>query len=64
MQGLVINEQSSLSSQNFVQSALNQKLLLVGAGPKVIRLVPPLVINEREIKLLLKRLEATCKRHE
>jgi acetylornithine aminotransferase len=42
-----------------VKAALAQKLLLVPAGTKVVRMVPPLVINRREVKELLARLERT-----
>ena len=41
--------------------ALQQDLLLVAAGPSVLRMVPPLVINAREVRQLLKRLDLTCK---
>ena len=59
IQGLVIKEESELSSQDFIKNALNQNLLLVPAGPKVIRMVPPLIISKNEIKILLKKLELT-----
>ncbi len=59
IQGLVIKEESELNSQDFIRYALNQKLLLVPAGPKVIRMVPPLIISKHEIKILLKKLELT-----
>ena len=42
-----------------VKAALRQQLLLVPAGPQVVRMVPPLVINKREVNTLLKRLETT-----
>ena len=32
-------------------------LLLVPAGPQVVRFVPPLVISQREIKQVLRRLD-------
>ncbi|HGY5554402.1 MAG TPA: aspartate aminotransferase family protein, partial [Prochlorococcus sp.] len=44
------------------QAALEEKLLVVAAGPKVVRMVPPLVIKPGEIRQLLQRLEATLKR--
>ena len=33
--------------------------LLVAAGPSVLRMVPPLTINKREVRELLRRLAAT-----
>ncbi len=59
IQGLVIREESNLTAQSIVKDALKQQLLVVPAGPKVIRIVPPLVINSREIKEIVKRLKKT-----
>ena len=39
--------------------AVGMGLLLVAAGPSVLRMVPPLTINKREIRELLRRLAAT-----
>ena len=61
IQGLVIKEESKLSSMSFIQEALNQRLLLVPAGPKVIRMVPPLIITKKEIQILLKRIETSLR---
>lgn len=41
-----------------VAEALERGLLLVGAGPRTVRLLPPLIITEEEINLGLARLEA------
>ena len=59
IQGLVIKKESSLTSQVIVEEAIRQGLLVISAGEKVVRLVPPLVITKKEISLLLKKLEAT-----
>lgn len=59
LQGLVIRDDSTLSSKELSLAAIKQKLLVVGAGQKIVRLVPPLIINSKEIQELLKRLEAT-----
>jgi acetylornithine aminotransferase len=61
LQGLVIQEQSPITASNIVLAALDQQLLLVAAGPKVVRMVPPLVIQSGEIRQLLKQLEAAIK---
>ncbi len=61
MQGLVIKESSDLVAQDVVLEALNYNLLLIPAGPKVIRLVPPLIIKKNEINQCLKRLENSIK---
>ncbi len=59
IQGLVLQENTNITSQNISKDALNEKLLVVPAGPKVVRMVPPLIINRHEIRKLIKRLEAT-----
>ena len=59
IQGLVINEESNLTSQNVVEEAIKNGLLIVSAGPKVIRMVPPLVITKRQVNLLIDRLGKT-----
>ncbi len=62
LQGLVIHEDSQLTAQVFAQNALQEQLLVVAAGAKVIRMVPPLVIKESEIRQLLRRLTATFRK--
>ena len=59
LQGLVLHEDSGLTALEVVKSAIAHGLLLVPAGPQVVRMVPPLVIRPREIKTLLKRLDST-----
>ncbi|MGC6482691.1 MAG: aspartate aminotransferase family protein [Synechococcus sp.] len=61
LQGLVMREGSGYAAIDVVKAALDQRLLLVPAGPQVVRMVPPLVISKREVKTLLSRLEATLK---
>jgi acetylornithine aminotransferase len=47
--GLVIKESATLTSRDVVQSGIDQGLLLVPAGPKVVRFVPPLIVSAEEI---------------
>ncbi len=56
LQGLVIREEASITSIDIVEVALKERLLLVSAGLKVVRFVPPLTISKNEVKELLKRL--------
>ena len=53
LQGLAIKEETEISSQELVESAINHHLLIASAGDKVLRFVPPLNINSKEIKKLL-----------
>ena len=59
LQGIVIRESSSWKAPQLAQAAIGHGLLLVAAGPSVLRMVPPLTINKREIRELLRRLAAT-----
>lgn len=61
MQGLVIREDIDLTAQDFAKAALKERLLLVGAGARVIRMVPPLIIQKNEIDKLLLRIETTLR---
>ena len=53
----MIRDDCDLNAADVVKAALAQKLLLVPAGTKVVRMVPPLVIDRREVAQLLTRLE-------
>lgn len=55
--GLEINADLELTSAQVVQSAINQGVLLVPAGPKVVRFVPPLIVNAAEIDQALAAIE-------
>ena len=57
MQGLVLNDNIKTTSLDIVKSALDEKLLVISAGAKVLRIVPPLTITKKEINELLSRLD-------
>ncbi|ABX09280.1 Acetylornithine and succinylornithine aminotransferase [Prochlorococcus marinus str. MIT 9211] len=59
IQGLVIKNQSDLTSQIIVEEAINQGLLIISAGQKVVRMVPPLVITKRQVDFIIDRLSKT-----
>ena len=59
LQGIVIREGSSWTAPALAKAAIDHGLLLVAAGPSVLRMVPPLTINKREVRELLRRLAAT-----
>ncbi|OQY36489.1 MAG: acetylornithine aminotransferase [Anaerolineaceae bacterium 4572_5.2] len=54
MWGLV----TTIPAADVVKAALAHNLLILSAGSNVIRLLPPLLISEREIELLLEKLQA------
>ena len=59
LQGLVLQENAHINAAQLAAKALDHNLLVVPAGPSVLRMVPPLVINSREIRILLRRLDTT-----
>jgi len=59
LQGIVIREGSSWTAPALAKAAIDHGLLVVAAGPSVLRMVPPLTIKKREVRELLRRLAAT-----
>jgi len=47
--GLVLKADAPIKSADIVQAAMNEGLLLVPAGPQVVRFVPPLIVNADEV---------------
>jgi len=59
-EGLLIGLKLKLPPASFAEAALAQKLLVIPAGDNVVRVVPPLVVDEEEIAEGLRRLDAAC----
>ncbi|MEM6251334.1 MAG: aspartate aminotransferase family protein [Cyanobacteria bacterium P01_D01_bin.156] len=59
--GLVLNADAPIKSIDIVKAAIAEKLLLVPAGPNVVRFVPPLIITAAEIDEALQKLAAAIK---
>jgi acetylornithine/N-succinyldiaminopimelate aminotransferase len=55
-QGLLIGVQLDIPAAQVVEQGYQHGLLTVGAGPNVLRLVPPLIIDQGEIDLVVDRL--------
>nr|WP_315870913.1 aspartate aminotransferase family protein [Trichocoleus desertorum] len=55
--GLVLQPEVSLTAGDIVKAAMAEGLLLVPAGPKVLRWVPPLIVSEAEVDLALQAVE-------
>ncbi|WNZ26071.1 aspartate aminotransferase family protein [Leptolyngbya sp. NK1-12] len=55
--GLVLNAEIELTSSAVVQSAIEAGVLLVPAGPKVVRFVPPLIVSAEEVDQTLRAVE-------
>jgi len=54
--GLMLGLELDVPANDVVEAGYEHGLLLVGAGPSTLRLVPPLVITHDEIDLLIERL--------
>jgi acetylornithine aminotransferase len=55
--GLVLQPEVSLTAGDIVKAAMAEGLLLVPAGPKVLRWVPPLIVSEAEVTQALQAVE-------
>ncbi|MBD2440400.1 aspartate aminotransferase family protein [Nostoc sp. FACHB-110] len=55
--GMELQADIPLTAADVVNAAIQEGLLLVPAGPKVVRFVPPLIVSEAEIDLALQMLE-------
>ena len=59
-EGLMMGIKTRVVNTDFVKAALGEKLLVIGAGDNVVRLLPPLIVTEADINEALSKLEATC----
>ncbi|MDV3348500.1 aspartate aminotransferase family protein [Leptolyngbyaceae cyanobacterium CCMR0082] len=59
--GLVLNGDAPLTSLDIVKAAMNEGLLLVPAGPNVVRFVPPLIVSAADVDEALKKLSKAVK---
>jgi acetylornithine aminotransferase len=55
--GMEIKAEIDLTSAQVVKAAIDQGLLLVPAGPKVVRFVPPLIVSSEEIDQALQMVD-------
>ena len=59
-EGLMLGLRMGVPNTDFVLAARRHHLLVIGAGDNVVRLLPPLVVNDAEIGEACRRLDATC----
>ncbi|MFN6465253.1 MAG: aspartate aminotransferase family protein [Nostoc sp. DedVER02] len=55
--GLELRADIQLTAADVVNAAIKEGVLLVPAGPKVVRFVPPLIVTEAEVKSALQAVE-------
>lgn len=56
--GLELQADTQLVAADIVKVAIDEGVLLVPAGPKVVRFVPPLIVTEAEVDTALEAVEA------
>lgn len=59
-EGLLIGLRAAIPYGDLVNALRDEKLLSVGAGENVVRLVPPLIIGEAEIAEAVARIDRAC----
>lgn len=59
-EGLMLGLKAVIDNKKLVEALRDQKLLTVGAGDNVVRLLPPLTITLDEIDIAVKALETAC----
>lgn len=59
-EGLLIGLRAAIPSGDLVNALREEKLLSVGAGENVVRLLPPLIVGEAEIAEAVARLDRAC----
>lgn len=55
--GMELKADIALTSIDLVKAAMAQGLLLVPAGPTVVRFVPPLIVTAQEVEQALQAVE-------
>lgn len=59
--GLMIGIKCRVPNTEFSSACLEQKLMTVGAGDNVVRLLPPLIVTEADLDDAITRIEAACR---
>ena len=63
-QGLLMGLKLRVPNTEFVAAARKQGLLIVGAADNVVRLLPPLIIEEEQVREAMAMLSAAAKTFE
>jgi acetylornithine/N-succinyldiaminopimelate aminotransferase len=59
-QGLIMGLRTVVPNTEFVSAARDHKLIVIGAGDNVVRLLPPLIITEADLGEAINRLDDAC----
>jgi acetylornithine/N-succinyldiaminopimelate aminotransferase len=63
-EGLMLGIKCKVPNTQLVAAALEEKLLTIGAGDNVVRLIPPLILNEADVNEAIAKLEKAAQRIE
>jgi acetylornithine/N-succinyldiaminopimelate aminotransferase len=59
--GLMMGIKCKVPNTAFVAAVIAEKMLVIGAGDNVVRLLPPLIVSEADITEAVTKLERACK---
>jgi acetylornithine/N-succinyldiaminopimelate aminotransferase len=63
-EGLLLGVKTTVPNGDFVSAAMGEGLLTVAAGENVVRLLPPLIVTEKEINEAVSKMSAACRKIE
>ncbi len=63
-QGLMIGIKTHVPNTDLAKAAENEGLLLITAGDNVVRLLPPLIIDQAEVSAAVERIDSACRKLE
>ena len=63
-EGLMLGLKLAVPNTEFVAAARSEHLLVIPAGDNVVRLLPPLIVDESDVSAAVERLDATATRLE
>jgi acetylornithine/N-succinyldiaminopimelate aminotransferase len=61
-EGLLMGLKMVVPNLDFVAAARAERLLTVGAGDNVVRIIPPLIVTEEEARIGFEKIAAACRR--
>jgi acetylornithine/N-succinyldiaminopimelate aminotransferase len=56
----MIGLRTQVPNTEFIAAARAQKIILIGAGDNVARMLPPLIVTDSDIAEAMNRLDAAC----
>jgi acetylornithine/N-succinyldiaminopimelate aminotransferase len=59
-EGLMMGIKCKVPNTAFQKAALDERILVIGAGDNVVRLLPPLIVTDQDVTEAINRLERAC----